>query len=90
MLDFEDIKQLKIAHCLLASKDEDRATVNKIAEYLNAKNDESKVEIYSENIHGWMGARANLENGDERLSYEEGYKDLVRFFAKADADYCDK
>jgi len=82
MLETKDIAALKIPHLLLASKEEDKETVNECGRILGEKGDKSNSERYSDMIHGWMAARANLENGDERSGFEEGYKDLVSFFAR--------
>jgi hypothetical protein len=37
------------------------------------------VETWSTQIHGWMSARANLEDEDVRREYERGYKTVLGF-----------
>merc|ERR1711964_33638 len=50
-----------------------------------ASNDELKkhVEIFGDQIHGWMAARADLEDERVKSEYERGYKTLleIRFMA---------
>lgn len=64
---------------MLASKDEPAEDVKKFEANLKG---EKHVEIFGDQIHGWMAARANLE--DERVvsEYERGYKTLLEFFSK--------
>ncbi|KAK0104152.1 hypothetical protein ONS96_005247 [Cadophora gregata f. sp. sojae] len=52
-LDVEDIKKIKIAHIILASKDEDPAEVAKCKEVLEGNAGNGFVETYPEMSHGW-------------------------------------
>lgn len=40
------------------------------------------VEIFDDQIHGWMAARSNLDDARVKSEYERGYKTLLEFFAK--------
>ena len=42
------------------------------SDVLNAEGKENHVETYSTMFHGWMGARANLENEDNAKEFERG------------------
>ncbi|EPS36433.1 hypothetical protein H072_10024 [Dactylellina haptotyla CBS 200.50] len=77
----EDPKLISIPHICLASKAEDVAAIEN---YKATINGESHVETYSDNIHGWMGGRANLLNADEKAAFEKGYKQVATFFGKLD------
>jgi dienelactone hydrolase len=79
MVDPSEALDIKIPLCMLASKDEPAEDVKKFEANLKG---EKHVEIFGDQIHGWMAARANLE--DERVvsEYERGYKTLLEFFGK--------
>lgn len=40
------------------------------------------VETYEGMFHGWMGARARLEDEKNRTEYERGYQQAADFFSK--------
>lgn len=42
----------------------------------------AQVETYATMHHGWMGARANLNNEENLKEYKRGYNQLVGFFEK--------
>ena len=65
----EDAEKLTIPHLIEASKDEPADVVKQYAEILG-KNGE--VETYSTMHHGWMGARANLEDQENVKEFERG------------------
>ncbi|KAK6532071.1 hypothetical protein TWF694_003233 [Orbilia ellipsospora] len=75
----DDPKLIVIPHICLASKGEDVAAIEN---YKNSINKESHVETYSDNIHGWMGAKANLLNPEEKAAWVKGYKQVATFFGK--------
>ncbi|CRG83121.1 putative AIM2 family protein C30D10,14 [Talaromyces islandicus] len=83
LLDPNDAKSITIPHIVLASKDEDAAVM---AEYKTALEGraglDSYVDTYSNMHHGWMGARANLEDAENKKEFERGYKEIGDFFAK--------
>lgn len=59
-----------IPHIVLASKGEDVDVVKAYAKIFEGK--EGVVETYGTMHHGWMGARANLEDGANLKEYERG------------------
>ncbi|KAK6362656.1 hypothetical protein TWF730_000111 [Orbilia blumenaviensis] len=65
----EDPELVVIPHICLASKDEDP---DKIANYQTVLGQHCYVETYSENIHGWMGAKADLQDPEKMASFEKG------------------
>jgi len=79
MVDPSEAKGIKIPLCMLASKDEDAEDVKKFENNLTAA---KHVEIFGDQIHGWMAARSDLEDPRVKQEYERGYKTLLDFFAK--------
>jgi dienelactone hydrolase len=79
MVDPKDASSIKIPLCMLASKDEPAEDVKKFEENLSG---EKHVETFSDQIHGWMAARSDLEDSRVKAEYERGYKTLLEFFAK--------
>jgi len=79
MVDPSDATNIKIPLCMLASGDEPAEDVKKFEANLNG---EKHVEIFADQIHGWMAARADLDDGRVKAEYERGYKTLLEFFAK--------
>jgi dienelactone hydrolase len=77
MLDPNDAKNITVPIAVLASKDEDPAAVKGYQENLKVPN---HVETFSTQIHGWMAARANLEDPEVRKEYERGYQTVLGFF----------
>jgi dienelactone hydrolase len=79
MIDPADATKIKIPLCMLASKDENPEEVKQFAANLTGP---KHVETFGDQIHGWMAARADLENPRVKQEYERGYKTLLEFFAK--------
>ncbi|RDW92494.1 hypothetical protein BP5796_01888 [Coleophoma crateriformis] len=79
MVDPEEATAITIPLCMLASKDEPAEDVKKFEENLKV---EKYVETYSDQIHGWMAARSNLDDPKNKSEYERGYKQLLEFFGK--------
>jgi dienelactone hydrolase len=77
MLDPNDAKNVTVPMALLASKDETPDDVKAYKENLTVPN---HVETFPTQIHGWMAARANLEDPEVRKEYERGYKTVIDFF----------
>ncbi|KAH6871771.1 hypothetical protein B0T10DRAFT_590516 [Thelonectria olida] len=71
-LEVKDAEATNVPHILLASPGEPEDVV---AQY-------KEVETYSTMFHGWMGARANLEDPANLKEYERGYKQTAEFFSK--------
>ncbi|KAJ6115457.1 hypothetical protein N7486_001235 [Penicillium sp. IBT 16267x] len=80
-MDAADAKALTIPHIVLASKDEPAVVIGEYADVItNGKG--GLVETYPSMWHGWMGARANLEQEESRAEYARGYNQLADFFEK--------
>ena len=79
MVDPSDAEKIKIPLAMLASKDESPEDVKKFEANLKGP---KHVEIFGDQIHGWMAARANLDDANVKKEYERGYKTLLDFFAK--------
>jgi len=79
MVDPSDATNIKIPLAMLASKDESAEDVKNFEANLSG---EKHVEIFGDQIHGWMAARSNLEDARVKSEYERGYVTLLAFFAK--------
>lgn len=69
----EEAERMMIPYCCLFSKED--GTPEQMDAYTKAlKNNgqDNLVERYSNMHHGWMGARANLEDEDNVKEYEKG------------------
>ncbi|KAK7954673.1 hypothetical protein PG996_015485 [Apiospora saccharicola] len=82
-LDAADAKALTVPHIVLASKDEPADVVAQYKEIIEGQPDKTGiVETYSTMAHGWMGARAKLDDEEDRKEYERGYQQVAEFFDK--------
>lgn len=79
MIDAEDATKISIPMCILASQDE---AVSDVEGFEKALTGEKHVEIFKDQVHGFMTARADLEDEKVRKEYERGYATLLDFFAK--------
>ncbi|ETS77822.1 hypothetical protein PFICI_09884 [Pestalotiopsis fici W106-1] len=79
MVEPEDAKKIKIPLCMLASKDEPVEDVKKFEQNLSGP---KHVESFSDQIHGWMAARSDLEDSRVKEEYTRGYKTVVEFLGK--------
>ena len=79
MVSADDAKGIKIPICMLASGDENPEDV---AAFEKALTGEKHVETFGDQVHGWMGARADLKNERCKSEYERGYKTLLEFYHK--------
>ncbi|KAA6413785.1 MAG: dienelactone hydrolase family [Lasallia pustulata] len=77
MVDPNDAKGITVPICMLASKDEDPDAVKGFEKELKVK---SHVETFPDQVHGWMAARADLEDEKVKKEYERGYKVLLEFY----------
>lgn len=79
MVDPKDAAGIKIPLALLASKDEDAEAVKKFEAGLTVP---KYVETFPDQIHGFMAARADLE--DERVAseYKRGYSVALNFLSE--------
>jgi len=79
MIAADDAPGITIPFIMLPSKDEDKGEVEKWEKGLKVQH---KVEWFPDHVHGFMAARANLENADEKSGYERGYGLVLDFFHK--------
>jgi len=77
MIDPNDAARIKIPLIMLASGDEDAEAVQKFEKTLSVP---KHVEIFKDQIHGWMAARADLSQDRVKEEYTRGYRTLVEFF----------
>jgi len=77
MVDPADAEKVQIPMCVLASKDEPAEDIKKYDANLKVI---KHVETYSTQIHGWMAARADLDDNAVLKEYERGYKTALTFF----------
>ncbi|EOO04129.1 putative dienelactone hydrolase family protein [Phaeoacremonium minimum UCRPA7] len=81
-LDAKDGEALTVPHILLASPGEPADVVAKYKEILSQPGKVGHVETYGDMFHGWMGARAKLNDETNARQYEKGYKQVAEFLAK--------
>ena len=79
MVDPNDAKAVTVPFATLASKDEDPAAIDAYSKSLQVP---SYTETFSTQIHGWMAARANLEDAEVRKEYVRGYETALGFLHK--------
>lgn len=79
MVDPSEAANIEVPLCMLASGDEPAEEVKKFEANLKAPH---HVETFGDQIHGWMGARADLSVQRNKEEYERGYKTLLEFFGK--------
>jgi len=78
----EDAEAVAIPHLVLPSKDEPAEMIEAYEELLTGEGKTGEVELYPTMHHGWMGARANLENEENARGFERGYAQIASFFAR--------
>jgi dienelactone hydrolase len=79
MIDAMDAARISIPVCMLASKDEDKGKVRAWEASLKVP---SHVEVFEDQIHGWMSARGDLRDERTRTEYERGYGTFLGFLRK--------
>ncbi|KAF2664695.1 dienelactone hydrolase [Microthyrium microscopicum] len=79
LLDPEDAKTIKIPFAMLPSGEEDQSEVEKFGANLTG---EKVLETFHDMNHGWMGARANLQDQKSRREFERGYGIISEFFVQ--------
>ncbi|KAI1472487.1 Alpha/Beta hydrolase protein [Daldinia caldariorum] len=79
MVDPADAANIKVPLALLASKDENPEDVKKFEQNLKVP---KYVEIFGDQIHGWMAARSNLDDERVRAEYVRGYETVLKFLSK--------
>jgi dienelactone hydrolase len=87
-LDTADAAEIKIPHLVLASKDEDANVVKEYKEafqkYAGADQNVAKSEVHTfeDMHHGWMGARAKLDEVEYKEKFNQGYKLVAEWINK--------
>lgn len=77
MVEASDAEKIKVPMMMLASKDEPADAVKQFDEALKVT---KRVETFGDQVHGWMSARADLNDDRVKSEYERGYKLAVDFF----------
>lgn len=77
-VDPTDAEKVTIPMLMLASKDEPAEDVKKYEAALKVPH---QVDTIPE-VHGYMTARADLEDASNKKAYEAGYQTVLEFFAK--------
>ncbi|KAF7937861.1 uncharacterized protein EAE97_007657 [Botrytis byssoidea] len=78
MMDVEDAGKIAIPHVVLASEEE-RKDMDAYEKELKV---EKYVETFKDQVHGFLSARADLEDEVKRGEYERAYGVLVEWFGK--------
>lgn len=86
-LDATNALDLTTPHFCYASKDEPAEVVARFEENLKSHSNPivregSIVETRADMFHGWMGARAKLEDETYRKGYQEGFEKVAAFLSK--------
>ncbi len=79
MVDPSDAENIKIPLAMLASKDEPPEDVKKFEQNLKGP---KHIEIFGDQIHGWMAARSDLENERVKAEYIRGYETVLKFLSQ--------
>ncbi|OTA99262.1 hypothetical protein M426DRAFT_325304 [Hypoxylon sp. CI-4A] len=79
MVDPADATKIKIPVALLASKDETPEDVKKFEQNLTGP---KHVETFPDQIHGWMAARADLDDERVKAEYTRGYETVLKFLSQ--------
>jgi dienelactone hydrolase len=79
MVDPKEAEGIKVPLIMLASKEDPE---DKVKEFEAKLKGVKHVEIFRDQIHGWMAARADLSDDRVKEEYTRGYKTVLDFFAK--------
>lgn len=77
MLDADDASKVTVPMMVLASKEESTEDVQK---YEAALKGTKHIEVFRDQIHGFMSARSNLADVSVKSGYERGYELALSFF----------
>lgn len=79
----EEAERMKIPYCCFFSKEDGTPeAVEAYTQALMSNGNDNVVENYSTMHHGWMGARANLQDKENEKEYKRGYDQTATFFKK--------
>ncbi|KAF6220729.1 hypothetical protein HO133_003162 [Letharia lupina] len=76
LVDPKDGPSVTIPYCLLPSMHEDKDKVKAFADAINV---EKYVETFDDMPHGWMAARADLNDPTAKEGYKRGYETALNF-----------
>jgi len=79
MVDPKEAEAITVPFALLPSKDEPKDDVEAFAKNLKV---DHIVEYYPDQIHGFMGARADLKDENVKKNYQKGYETVLNWFHK--------
>jgi len=80
MVDPADAEKITIPICMLPSKDESKEDFEKFHATLKPElKKKSVLEVYDDQVHGWMGARG-LSDENATAKYKQGYATVLKFF----------
>ncbi|KAH8882625.1 alpha/beta-hydrolase [Thozetella sp. PMI_491] len=79
MVDPEEADKIRVPLIMLASKDE---PADKVKEFEDKLKVAKHVEIFGDQIHGWMAARSDLKDPRVKEEYVRGYETVLSFFGK--------
>ncbi|VDC01965.1 unnamed protein product [Peniophora sp. CBMAI 1063] len=84
MLKADDTLSLDIPFAIYVSKDEPQEEYNRIVKILQSKPFADKVDYdyYPTMFHGWAGARANLDDPENKRLFDEVYRRMGSYFGK--------
>ncbi|KAK8112157.1 dienelactone hydrolase family protein [Apiospora kogelbergensis] len=77
MVDSAMAGSISVPYILLASQEEPADTIKEFESKLEVPH---HVEVFGDQVHGWMAARANLTVPRVREEYTRGYQTVLRFF----------
>jgi dienelactone hydrolase len=79
MVDPSEAAGIKVPLIMLASGEE---PADKVKEFEDKLSGPKHVEIFGDQVHGWMAARADLSKERVKEEYTRGYKTVLEFFGK--------
>ncbi|KAK7928916.1 dienelactone hydrolase [Apiospora marii] len=79
MVDSAMADKIPVPYVLLASQEEPEDAIKDFESKLKVPH---HVEVFGDQVHGWMAARADLADPRVREEYARGYQTVLRFFDK--------
>lgn len=79
MVEPKDAAVIKVPFIMLASGEE---PADKVKEFESKLEAPKHIEIFEDQVHGWMAARGDLAKERTKNEYIRGYKTILEFFGK--------
>ncbi|KAF9892667.1 hypothetical protein FE257_001069 [Aspergillus nanangensis] len=79
MVDPSGAESISVPYIMLAAGEDPKEAVQDFESNLTVPH---HVEIFEDQVHGWMAARADLSDSRVREEYIRGYKTVLEFFGK--------